>query len=384
MATIDLKNLTKIYPGNTLAVNRLNLQIQDGEFLVMVGPSGCGKSTALRMIAGLEKISDGELYIGNRLVNEDSPQRRNISMVFQNYALYPHMSVRANIEFPLKMRRFPRADMRKKVEQLARLLSLEELLHRKPKALSGGQRQRVAMARALVRDPVAFLMDEPLSNLDAKLRVQMRAEISTLQRETRTTTVYVTHDQVEAMTMGDRVAVMRGGLLQQVAPPQVLYDNPANTFVAAFIGSPSMNLFSSVIEKSGEQLVIRLQGHQLPVAPALLERYPQIRQRLGEPLIFGFRPEAIRPAGEVDPSLEIEVVPQSVESLGHEKMIYFPFPADWHRVDVEPREEDSEKEKMLAVGRLPGELDVRPRESVRIGLNTGRFYLFAPSGEALS
>lgn len=383
MATIELHNLTKIYPGNTLAVNQLNLQIADGEFLVMVGPSGCGKSTALRMIAGLEKISGGELYIGDRMVNEDSPQKRNISMVFQNYALYPHMSVRANIEFPLKMRGLSSGEIRQKVDHLARMLSLEELLQRKPKALSGGQRQRVAMARALVRDPVAFLMDEPLSNLDAKLRVQMRAEISALQRQTRTTTVYVTHDQVEAMTMGDRVAVMRGGLLQQVAPPQVLYDHPANTFVAAFMGSPSMNLFSSVIEKEGEGLRIRLPGKTLPIAPALVERYPQIPQRVGEPLIFGFRPEAVRAAGELHPGQEITITPRSVESLGHEKMIYFPFPAEWHRVDVEPRDEDAEGQEMLAVGRLPGEMDLRPREEVRIGLDTGRFYLFDAAGNAL-
>ncbi|MCH8475018.1 MAG: sn-glycerol-3-phosphate ABC transporter ATP-binding protein UgpC [Opitutales bacterium] len=386
MATIELENIRKVYPGNTVAVQDLNLRIADGEFLVMVGPSGCGKSTALRMIAGLEKISGGKLRIDGEVVNDLSPQRRNISMVFQNYALYPHMSVRANLEFPLKMRNMSKGEITTKVNELARLLSLQDLLHRKPKALSGGQRQRVAMGRALVRDPVAFLMDEPLSNLDAKLRVQMRAEIGSLQRKTKTTTVYVTHDQVEAMTMGERVAVMRGGILQQVAPPQELYEKPANIFVAAFIGSPSMNLFRGRLAKKDRGYELVLRDSRIKMDRVVLERHPSLPEYVDKEVILGFRPEAIRISEELPGAQVLEVIPETVEALGHEKMVYFPFPAEAVRVDVEPSEEEESKEVLhsLAVGRLPGEVNPQMGESLRLSLDSRKFYFFEDgSGMAL-
>ena len=256
MANLALENINKVYENGFHAVHDLSLDVEDGEFLVLVGPSGCGKSTALRMVAGLESISSGTLSINDRVVNDVHPKDRDIAMVFQNYALYPHMTVAENIGFALKLKRTPKAEIEERVNEAARMLELEEWLHRKPGQLSGGQRQRVAMGRAIVRRPAVFLMDEPLSNLDAKLRVQMRADVAKLQRNLGVTTMYVTHDQVEAMTMGDRVAVMRKGILQQVAPPQVLYDTPGNLFVAAFIGSPAMNLFTAdVVEEGGSMFV---------------------------------------------------------------------------------------------------------------------------------
>ena len=248
MAGVTFDDVSKIYPDGTRAVNAIDLEIQDGEFMVLVGPSGCGKTTALRMVAGLEDISEGVLKIGDRVVNHVPSRDRDIAMVFQSYALYPHLSVYDNIAFGLKLKKMPKAEIDKRVQEAAKVLGLESFLDRKPRALSGGQRQRVAMGRAIVREPSAFLMDEPLSNLDAKLRVQMRAEIAKLQSDLGTTTVYVTHDQIEAMTMGDRVAVMRKGELQQVAAPQELYDRPLNLFVAGFIGSPSMNLVEATLE----------------------------------------------------------------------------------------------------------------------------------------
>src|SRR5919201_533273 len=254
MAEIELERLTKIYPDGTRAVSALDLDIHDGEFIVLVGPSGCGKTTALRMVAGLEEVTEGTIRIGETVINDVLPQKRNIAMVFQNYALYPHMSVRDNIAFGLKMHRVPRDEVRTRVEQIARVLGLSELLDRKPRVLSGGQRQRVAMGRAIARNPKVLLMDEPLSNLDAKLRVQMRSEIARIQREIAATTIYVTHDQVEAMTMGDRVVVLRKGKLQQVAVPQELYDRPTNLFVASFIGSPSMNLLQARLERDDGRL----------------------------------------------------------------------------------------------------------------------------------
>src|SRR2546423_4650142 len=262
MANIQLKDVTKRYPDGFEAVKHMDLDINDGEFMILVGPSGCGKSTALRMIAGLEDITDGEMVIGDQVVNDRAPKDRDIAMVFQNYALYPHMTVRENMGFALKLAGVDAAEINRKVQEAAKVLDLEQHLDRKPANLSGGQRQRVAMGRAIVRDPSAFLMDEPLSNLDAKLRVQMRAEVSRIQHRLGTTTVYVTHDQTEAMTLGDRVAVMRAGLLQQVDTPKELYDNPLNIFVAGFIGSPSMNFFPATLE--GDQL-------KLPFATVPLE-----------------------------------------------------------------------------------------------------------------
>jgi len=258
VAEVVFSGAGKVYPNGTRALSSFDLHVHEGEFMVFVGPSGCGKTTALRMTAGLEPITEGEIRIGDRVVNKLDPQERDVAMVFQNYALYPHMSVRDNIGFGLKMRKVPRAERTRRVEEISRILGLDEMLDRKPRQLSGGQRQRVAMGRAIVRDPAAFLMDEPLSNLDARLRVQMRAEISRIQREVGATTIYVTHDQVEAMTMGDRVAVLRKGHLQQVDEPQTLFDSPTNLFVASFIGSPEMNMLEAEVERAGDGIADEL------------------------------------------------------------------------------------------------------------------------------
>src|SRR5712691_8323028 len=265
MAQVTLENVVKVYPDGTEAVKELSLEIADGELMVFVGPSGCGKTTALRMVAGLEEITAGNIKIGDRVVNRLPPRERDVAMVFQNYALYPHKSVYENLAFPLKLRKLAKPEIEQRVQRIARLLELQEQLKRRPRQLSGGQRQRVAMGRAIVREPQVFLMDEPLSNLDAKLRTQMRAEISLLHRELAVTTIYVTHDQVEAMTLGERVAVMRKGELQQVAPPQELYDRPANLFVAGFIGSPAMNFLEGEIERDDGALAVRVGGHRLAV-----------------------------------------------------------------------------------------------------------------------
>src|SRR5881398_25594 len=269
MAQVTFERVSKIYPDGTRAVNDINLDIQDGEFMVLVGPSGCGKTTALRMVAGLEEISEGVLRIGERVVNHVPSRDRDIAMVFQSYALYPHLSVYENIAFGLRVKKVPKEEIERRVQEAARVLDLEPFLKRKPRALSGGQRQRVAMGRAIVRQPQAFLMDEPLSNLDAKLRVQMRAEISRLQHDLGVTTIYVTHDQVEAMTMGDRVAVMRKGEIQQVADPQTLYDRPVNLFVAGFIGSPAMNLLDATIEATNGSLLAQFGDHRLRLDDSL-------------------------------------------------------------------------------------------------------------------
>ncbi|MCI8554607.1 MAG: sn-glycerol-3-phosphate ABC transporter ATP-binding protein UgpC, partial [Clostridiales bacterium] len=256
MASLSLKGITKTYPGGVTAVSDFNLEIKDKEFIILVGPSGCGKSTTLRMIAGLEEISDGELHIGDRLVNDVAPKDRDIAMVFQNYALYPHMTVFENMAFGLKLRKTPKDEIKRRVEEAARILDIAHLLDRKPKALSGGQRQRVALGRAIVREPKVFLLDEPLSNLDAKLRAQMRTELSKMHRKLGTTFIYVTHDQTEAMTMGDRIVVMSEGLIQQVDTPQHLYDFPCNMFVAGFLGSPQMNFIDSKLIKKGNQFFV--------------------------------------------------------------------------------------------------------------------------------
>jgi multiple sugar transport system ATP-binding protein len=277
-------------------VSSLDLSIVDGEFMVLVGPSGCGKTTALRMVAGLEDISEGVLRIGDRVVNHVAPRDRDIAMVFQSYALYPHLTVYDNIAFSLRLRGAPKSEIDKRVHETAATLGLEEFLKRKPRALSGGQRQRVAMGRAIVREPAAFLMDEPLSNLDAKLRVQTRAEISALQDRLGTTTVYVTHDQVEAMTMGDRVAVMRKGELQQVAPPQELYDRPVNLFVGGFIGSPAMNMVEATLEESGGQIVANLGDDQIEVGNESVQSRPALREYVGRKVILGIRPEDLEDA----------------------------------------------------------------------------------------
>jgi multiple sugar transport system ATP-binding protein len=293
MASVTFEEVAKVYPDGTRAVDSLGLEVGDGEFMVLVGPSGCGKTTALRMVAGLEEISEGRIRIGDRVVNSLGPRDRDVAMVFQNYALYPHMSVQKNMAFGLTTRKVPKQAARERVQRIASILGLESLLHRKPGQLSGGQRQRVAMGRAIVRDPQVFLMDEPLSNLDAKLRVQMRAEIASLQKELNATTIYVTHDQVEAMTMGDRVAVMRGGLLQQLDAPQRLYDNPANLFVATFIGSPAMNLLEVRVERGDGGTVCRVGTQTIAVPEALAGR---LASYVGRDVALGMRPESLEHA----------------------------------------------------------------------------------------
>src|SRR5512133_962348 len=291
MAEIEFIDVQKVYEDGTQAVFDLNLEINDGELMVLVGPSGCGKTTALRMVAGLEEITDGELRIGDRVVNDLTPKERNIAMVFQSYALYPHMTVEDNLAFSLKLHKMPKKEVEERVQRAARILQIEDFLQRKPRALSGGQRQRVAVGRAIVREPEAFLMDEPLSNLDAKLRVQMRGEISKLQSDLGVTTVYVTHDQVEAMTMGDRVAVMNAGHLQQVDTPQVLYDKPVNEFVAGFIGSPAINLVEAQLEQTNGQLAVEFGGHRLTVDEQAVRNRSGLKDYVGKEVILGIRPD---------------------------------------------------------------------------------------------
>src|SRR5215204_1331580 len=324
MAGVTFQGVSKIYPDGTRAVNDLNLDIEDGEFLVLVGPSGCGKTTALRMVAGLEDISEGQLRIGERVVNHVPSRDRDIAMVFQSYALYPHLSVYENIAFGLKLKKTPKAEVERRVNDAARLLGLSEHLKRKPRALSGGQRQRVAMGRAIVRQPQAFLMDEPLSNLDAKLRVQMRAEIARLQNDLGVTTIYVTHDQTEAMTMGDRVAVMRKGELQQVDDPQVLYDHPVNLFVGGFIGSPAMNLVEARLERSDGTLTAVAGAQRVALGDETLAARPALKDYEGKDVILGIRPEDLEDA-ELEPgrgqTLDGEV--ELTEALGSEIMAHF-------------------------------------------------------------
>src|SRR4051794_15494933 len=313
MAAVTFAGVGKTYADGTRAVEDLDLQIADGEFMVFVGPSGCGKTSALRMVAGLEEISEGELRIGERVVNAVEPRKRDVAMVFQNYALYPHMSVFDNIAFPLQSQRVPKREVRDRVTRTARMLGLKDQLKRKPRNLSGGQRQRVAMGRAIVRQPKVFLMDEPLSNLDAKLRVQMRAEISRLQHELGTTTIYVTHDQVEAMTMGDRIAVMRKGVLQQAGAPQELYDHPKNLFVATFVGSPAMNLMQGTIENGA----VRLGDDRLALTDAVLATRPRLRAYEGRDVCVGIRPEHLSPGDDLTASVRL------VETLGAQKLVHF-------------------------------------------------------------
>ena len=324
MAKVEFRGVSKRYPDGTVAVNEFELSLADGEFLILVGPSGCGKSTALRMVAGLEEITEGEILIGDRVVNDLTPKERDIAMVFQNYALYPHMTVAENMGFALKLSKVPKDDIGRRVDEAARILGIQELLDRKPRALSGGQRQRVAMGRAIVRSPQAFLMDEPLSNLDAKLRVQMRAEIAQLQNRLEVTTLYVTHDQVEAMTMGDRVAVLKLGELQQAAAPQELYERPANLFVAGFIGSPSMNVAEAELERTDSGLVAVLGDIRGAVPDAAIDRYPKVPDHLGDGVAVGLRPEHFfRPDGSVPHDQRFKVEVALVESLGSEVLVHF-------------------------------------------------------------
>jgi multiple sugar transport system ATP-binding protein len=326
VAEVAYEGVWKVYDDGTEAVKDLNLDIGDGELLVIVGPSGCGKTTALRMLAGLEEISDGAIKIGERVVNDLTPRDRDVAMVFQSYALYPHMTVAQNLAFGLKLRKLPKKEINERVQRAARILQIEEFLKRKPRQLSGGQRQRVAMGRAIVREPQAFLMDEPLSNLDAKLRVQMRAEIHQLQRRLGVTTLYVTHDQVEAMTMGDRVAVMNAGHLQQVDTPQVLYDQPLNEFVAGFIGSPSINLVEAQLERSNGQLQAKMGEHLLAVDDQAARNRSELEKYVGRDVILGIRPEDFEDAtieSDAPPDRRLKVTADLTEPLGSEVLVHF-------------------------------------------------------------
>jgi multiple sugar transport system ATP-binding protein len=319
MATVELKSITKVYEGNVQAVKNANITVQDKEFVVLVGPSGCGKTTTLRMIAGLEDITGGELYIDGKLVNDVPPKDRDIAMVFQNYALYPHMTVYDNMAFGLKIRKFQKEEIRNRVDEAARILDIEELLDRKPKALSGGQRQRVAVGRAIVRKPKVFLFDEPLSNLDAKLRVQMRAEISGLHNRLQATMVYVTHDQVEAMTMGDKIVVMRDGVIQQIGDPLSLYNNPVNRFVAGFIGSPPMNFMAVKVTEEGGKMIIDEGNFKLHVDSNVAD---SLKPYVGKEVVFGVRPEDLQYNMDAADDNCIKTNVQVIEPLGAEIHIY--------------------------------------------------------------
>ena len=378
MAAIVFNGVTKRYDDGQLAVNALDLEIADGEFLVLVGPSGCGKSTALRMIAGLEEISDGDLIIDGTVANDLAPRDRNIAMVFQSYALYPHLTVAENIAFGLKVRGEDKEKIRKKVAETAELLELSEYLGRKPGKLSGGQRQRVAMGRALVRSPKAYLMDEPLSNLDARLRGQMRAEIARLQKMTGVTTVYVTHDQVEAMTMGDRVAVMNKGVLQQLAGPRTLYDAPANLFVAGFIGSPPMNLLAGHIVPGGEFPALQLGELLLPMSPAAMSARPAIASSIGHEIVAGIRPEAFQIAEDKpgEPGLICGHV-AFVEDLGANLLVHVDLDGASVVAAGLPEDKDemsSARTRLRAV--LDGTLRIKDGSRIGLAVDPARIHVF--------
>ncbi len=386
MAEVGFSNVDKIYDNGVQAVFDLSMEAHDGEFLVLVGPSGCGKTTALRMVAGLEEISDGTISIGGRVVNDLSPKERDIAMVFQNYALYPHLSVAENIAFGLRLRKEAKSVIEERVAWAGKLLDLTAYLDRKPKELSGGQRQRVAMGRAIVRKPQVFLMDEPLSNLDAKLRVQMRADIAHLQKELKTTTLYVTHDQVEAMTMGDRVAVMNKGVLQQVDAPQRLYDRPENLFVAGFIGTPPMNLVEGRVSANGG-VTIDLGGNPIPIAHAALTAYPGLRSRNGQAVIVGLRAGDLHPAQGRDDLPTIRARVELVESLGGESMAYFKVDARSLKSEVAEEEEileSGEDETVVGsrpnlVASFPPHLQLKLGDEVPIAVDTKNLHFFDES-----
>ena len=360
MATVSMEKINKVYENGFHAVKDMSLDIADGEFMVLVGPSGCGKTTALRMVAGLEDITSGILRIGGKEANDESPKERDIAMVFQNYALYPHMTVAENIGFALKLRHMPKDQLKAKVNDAAEVLGLTDWLDRKPGQLSGGQRQRVAMGRAIVREPSVFLMDEPLSNLDAKLRVQMRAEVARIQRRIGVSTIYVTHDQVEAMTMGDRVTVMRDGTLQQVDTPQHLYDNPDNIFVAAFIGSPAQNLYDAVIGEGVRSVKLGSQSVMLPDAVAV--KRPALRSYVGKDVVIGMRPEHLRAASPdiTGPKLVGDV--ELIEALGSELVVHFTI--DAHRVIAEGA---LDKDEAAAMQSGEGVARVEAKTPVKVG-----------------
>jgi multiple sugar transport system ATP-binding protein len=389
VAQIVFDEVSKIYDDGTLAVDALDLTIDDGELMVLVGPSGCGKTTALRMLAGLEEISDGTISIGDLVVNDLSPKERDIAMVFQNYALYPHMTVEDNLAFGLKFRKLPKQEITDKVKEAASVLQIEEYLDKKPKALSGGQRQRVAMGRAIVRNPQAFLMDEPLSNLDAKLRVQMRGEIHDLQRRLGVTTVYVTHDQTEAMTLGDRVAVMQSGRLQQVATPQGLYERPVNEFVAGFIGSPSINMVEAELASSDGGLAVRFGEHRLRLDDALARSQRELAGYVGRTVLLGIRPEDFDDAS-LEPAPEdrrIATTCDYTEPLGAEVLVYFTVAATGVVAGVADADTDPALTAARAGGavngtRLVARVDPKTKitegSKVELAVDTSRLYFFDP------
>ena len=394
MAKIGLEGLTKVYADGTKAVSGLDLEIADGEFVVFVGPSGCGKTSVLRMVAGLEEITGGTVRIGGRVVNHLLPKDRDIAMVFQNYALYPHMTVFDNMAFGLRQRKVPKAEIRRRVTEAAQALGLIDNLRKKPRTLSGGQRQRVAMGRAIVREPQLFLMDEPLSNLDAKLRVEMRAEIARIQRDLGATTIYVTHDQTEAMTMGDRVAVMRRGLMQQVDVPQRLYEQPANLFVAEFIGSPAMNLVEAQLDREDGGLVARFGEHRLRVGERALGAHPSLAGYAGRQVLLGIRPEDFEDASLVDrpqPESTLSAVTDIREDMGPEVYAHFSLGVPpVRRPEVEEAKSDDEDGTQPAlrgsvfVGRLSRETRAREGQAIRLLVDTDRLYFFDPeSGLAI-
>jgi multiple sugar transport system ATP-binding protein len=391
VAGVEFQDVAKIYADGTRAVSDLDLEIRDGEFMVLVGPSGCGKTTALRMVAGLEEISEGVIRIGERVVNHVPPRDRDIAMVFQSYALYPHLSVYDNIAFGLRLKKVPKDEIERRVQDAARVLGLDPLLKRKPRALSGGQRQRVAMGRAIVRQPQAFLMDEPLSNLDAKLRVQMRAEIARLQNDLGVTTIYVTHDQVEAMTMGDRVAVMRKGELQQVAAPQELYDRPLNLFVGGFIGSPAMNMLEATLEPADGGLAAVAGSQRIALGDETLSVRPALKSFEGKPVILGIRPEDLEDAAleEAASDQQLQGSVDLTEALGSEIMVHF-------RIDAKPAATDETRELaedagateledgVLAgegatlVGRFGARSRVKAGDEAKVAVDTRALHFFDP------
>jgi multiple sugar transport system ATP-binding protein len=380
MATVDMEQVNKVYENGFHAVKDLTLDVGEGEFMVLVGPSGCGKTTALRMVAGLEDITSGTLRIDGKVVNDETPKERDIAMVFQNYALYPHMSVAENIGFALKLRKMPKDQVTAKVKETAEILGLTEWLDRKPGQLSGGQRQRVAMGRAVVREPSVFLMDEPLSNLDAKLRVQMRAEVQRIQRRINVATLYVTHDQVEAMTMGDRVAVMRSGVLWQVDHPQHLYDHPDNLFVAAFIGSPAMNLYEATVAEDAGALKIGSQELALPVI--CRESHPGLRKFAGKKIVVGMRPEHLPAATGASNGPRLTGNVDLVEALGSELMVHFTI--DARRVRAEgatSEDEDATAQSGEGVARVDPGARAKVGEKITFAVRTEGMQFFDPDTE---
>ncbi|MCK2217343.1 sn-glycerol-3-phosphate ABC transporter ATP-binding protein UgpC [Actinomadura sp. ATCC 31491] len=393
MASIVLSNVDKIYAGGVKAVNGLNLEIKDGEFMVLVGPSGCGKSTALRMIAGLEDISGGEISIGDKVVNHLPPKDRDIAMVFQNYALYPHMTVEENLAFGLKLRKMPKPEIQKRVNEAAKMLGLEQYLKRKPAALSGGQRQRVAMGRAIVREPQAFLMDEPLSNLDAKLRVSMRASLNQMHERLGVTTVYVTHDQVEAMTLGDRVCVLRDGILQQVDTPQNLFDKPVNLFVAGFMGSPAMNFVTAELVRDGGAAVA-FAGFKLPIPDSTFADKPGLDQYVGKKIILGIRPSDFEDAVSAGSHASngwatLPVRAEVTEELGSEINVLFLIdaPPVEHKDTVAAADTGDDEEaalplagdKSLWTARVNARSHARPGQNIDLVVDTHNLHFFDPS-----